>query len=342
MLNAQRFRAIIITAIIVAAIVLARPIVMPIIFSALCAMLMHPSVKKLEKKGLSLTLSSLIVGGIVSVLFIGIFTLLSYEGYKVISSLPSKNIEEITDNPIDKIDKVVAIDLKDYSAHIETVVNKSKEQFVKVIPDTLAGINNSLTFMLTCPIYIFFMLVCRSSIRKFYFTSFKPGNRGIASRILSQIEMVYTSYVKGLSLVIVIVAFLTGLGLFLLGIEHAIFIGILSGLLTLIPYIGVIISALIPIAVALLTKDSYWYVAGVAGIYALVQFLEGNIITPKIMGNQVGVNPLMVILGIVIFGSIGGVIGMLLTVPVLALIKTVAFYVPGWKPIRYLLSVKKN
>ena len=151
--------------------------------------------------------------------------------------------------------------------------------------------------------------------------------------------MVYIKYLRGLLLVVIIVGTLTGLGLYFLGIEYAFVLGALTGILTLVPYLGVLISALIPIAIALLTKDSFWYAGGVVGIYALVQFIEGNIITPKIMGKQVGINPLMVILGIVIFGSIGGILGMLMTVPVLALFKIISFYIPSWKPFRALLEV---
>ena len=79
MLNTRRFRAIIVTAIVVTTIVLAKSLVMPIIFSALCAMFMHPLVKRLEKLGLSLTFSSVIVGGVISIFLFGLFTVISYE-----------------------------------------------------------------------------------------------------------------------------------------------------------------------------------------------------------------------------------------------------------------------
>lgn len=340
MLTSRLFRTIIICTIGVLLIYYAKLLVMPIIFSALCAMFIHPWIKQLEKLGLSLKVASLIVVLLIGLLMTSVLGLIIYEGVDIISNLPTDNVEALTDDPMKKIDNATAVDLSSYNAEINALIARSKEQLIGLLPETLININNVIFFLISCPIYIFFMLVCRSSIHGFYYTSFKPKNRQIANRILSQIELVYIKYLKGLLYVSVIIAVLTGISLYFLGIQYAFFIGALSGILSLVPYVGVIVSALIPIAIAFLTKDSIWYTAGVVGIYIVVQFIEGNIITPKIMGNQVGVNPLMVILGIVIFGAIGGIMGMLLTVPILALIKTIALYIPGWKPLRVLLDVK--
>ena len=129
------------------------------------------------------------------------------------------------------------------------VMLKTKKTGIQFAMSTLLNINTVISFLLTCPIFIFFMLITRSQIRKFYYTSFKQENRAIANRILQQIEMVYIGYIRGLIYVMSIVGVLTGLGLFALGIEYAFFLGVLAGLLTVIPYLGVIVSALIPIVI---------------------------------------------------------------------------------------------
>lgn len=340
MLTTRLFRTIIVGALIVVLVYYATMLVMPIVFSALCAMFIHPWVKRMERLGIGLRLASLISVVIIGSILTAGFALIIYQGVNIVSDLPKDNVEEFQDDPLQKIDEEIHVNLKSYDSEIDAFIASTKTKMIESAPETILNINNVILFLITCPIYIFFMLVCRAQIRSFYYSSFKPGNRKIANRILSQIERVYISYLSGLLYVSLIIAVLTGLGLFILGIEYAIFIGILSGILTIVPYIGVIISALIPIIIAFLTKDSMWYTVGVIGVYIVVQFIEGNIITPKIMGNQVGVNPLMVILGIVIFGAIGGIMGMLLTVPILALLKTIAVYIPGWKPIEELLKVR--
>lgn len=338
MVNKRAYRTIILTAILVVTIYHTQAISMTIIFSGLCAMLVHPLVKKLEKIGLNLVASSLIVVVVTAVVLTGLFGLIAYQGSEIIASLPTEKMETVVDNPIGALDEKVDANLRAYPEQIDALLKKSKSAIGSFAISAISMTNATITFLISCPIFIFFMLISRRQIRSFYYSSFKRKKRAIANRILQQIEMVYISYIRGLFYVMLVVAVLTGAGLFALGIDYAIFLGMLAGLLTLIPYVGVFLSALIPVMVAILTKDSLWYTAGVIGVFALVQFLEGNIITPKIMGKQVGVNPLVVILSIIIFGAIGGILGMILTIPVLALLKTIAFYIPGWKPFRQLLQ----
>ena len=137
----------------------------------------------------------------------------------------------------------------------------------------------------------------------------------------NDIENVVKGYISGLLLVTIIVAVLNSVGLLVLGIDHAIFFGILSGLLTIIPYIGIFIGAFLPVVMALLTKDSLWYPAGVIIVFSVVQFLEGNFITPRITGSKVSVNALAAIVALLIGGKIMGIAGMILAVPALGIIK---------------------
>ena len=113
------------------------------------------------------------------------------------------------------------------------------------------------------------------------------------------------------------------IGLLALGIDHAIFFGILSGVLTIIPYVGIIIGALFPLIMALITKDSIWYAVGVVIVFAVVQFLEGNFITPRITGSKVSINALAAIIALVIGGKILGIAGMILAVPAIGVLKII-------------------
>src|SRR5690606_27996813 len=144
--------------------------------------------------------------------------------------------------------------------------------------------------------------------------------------------------ILGLFTVIVIIAVLNTVGLFALGIKHAIFFGALSAILTIISYAGVFLGSLLPAIFALVTKDSLWYPVGVIGIFAVVQFLEGNFITPNIVGNQVSVNPFAAIVGLLIGGMMLGATGMIFAIPLLAIIKVICDGVESAKPIGYLIG----
>src|SRR5690606_1980730 len=106
------------------------------------------------------------------------------------------------------------------------------------------------------PIYMFLFLIYRNRFRKF-FVSLLPNNDEHTWR--KDIANVLRGYISGLLLVTLIVSILNTVGLLLLGIDHAIFFGVLSGILTIIPYVGIFIGAVLPAIFALLMKDSAWY-----------------------------------------------------------------------------------
>ncbi|NVK62980.1 MAG: AI-2E family transporter [Flavobacteriales bacterium] len=341
MIKKKTYRTIILCALLAVTIYHTKAISMTIIFSALAAMILHPLVQKLEEKGASLPLASIVVVVGISIVLASIFGFLGYEGTKIVANLPSDKVETTIEDPAEVINEQTNIDLSKYPEQIDDILNKAKKAATKFAISGISSLNATITFLVSCPIFIFFMLISRCQLRKFYYLSFRKKNRHIANRILEQISLVYSRYVRGMVYVMCIVAVLTGLGLYLLGIQHAIYLGLLAGFLTIIPYFGIFVSAAVPVFIALMTKDSLWYAAGVIGVFIVVQFLEGNLITPKIMGEQVGLNPLVVIISIIIFGAIGGILGMVLTIPILALLKIVAYYIPGWKPFRHLLKSNK-
>jgi predicted PurR-regulated permease PerM len=156
---------------------------------------------------------------------------------------------------------------------------------------------------------------------------------------LHKIERVVRSYILGMFIVILIVAVLNSLGLMLLGIQHAIFFGVLAAILIVIPYVGIIVGSLLPILFALVTKDSLWYPVGVLGLFWGVQVLEGNFITPNIVGNKVSINPFAAILALFFSGIVWGIPGMVLSIPLLAIFKVICDAVKPLQSIGFLLGV---
>ena len=134
------------------------------------------------------------------------------------------------------------------------------------------------------------------------------------------------------------VGVLNSIGLLLLGIENAIVYGLIAALMTIIPYIGIFISAAIPVSIAYLTKDSMWYPIGVIVIFTVVQYLEANVIYPKVVGAQLNLSTWATLVGIVIGTIIWGIAGMILITPLLAILKIVSDYIPQWKPVNLLLN----
>ncbi len=320
---------------------LGSSILMPIIFSGFIAFLLLPMsnfTERLVGRGISSLISVLFACSIL----VGIMFAVAIEVSRIAEDMPqmAKAPQELLDGPTRQIKR----ELRKTKSKYETIVVHALEQFkegaTQLVEGTVSGLKETVLFFIVCPIYIFFFLLYRRNIYNFYIEYFNEERVGVGTSILNDIKNVLHQYLKGLFLVVLIVSALTTCGLLALQIKYAVFIGVMSGILTLIPFIGVFISATIPILIAFATKDSSLYAVGVICLYAVVQFLEGNIITPRVMGKQVNINPLIIIIGLVLMGSIAGIIGMILTIPVLAVIKTVIDHAPNLKPWQYLLEDK--
>ncbi|WP_262922904.1 AI-2E family transporter [Hymenobacter cellulosilyticus] len=155
---------------------------------------------------------------------------------------------------------------------------------------------------------------------------------------VDNIQTVVQAYISGLLKVIVIVAVLNGIGLVALGVKFAIFFAIFASVLAVIPYIGIMIGATLPALITLVETGSPLQALGVIGVFVFVQFLEGNFITPMITGSQVSINPLAAILALILGNELWGTPGMILSIPIMAVIKVVLDASKVTEPWGFLLG----
>jgi predicted PurR-regulated permease PerM len=342
----QSAKSIFIISMVIVALYFFGNVLMPIIFSGMVSIILLPFARFWENMGISKGFSALITVLIISILIIGVVFVIIIQSQDIVQELPDlmksnkdflniKNIPFTSDSIQTYIDR-----------HIDTLTNivqELKGALISLIEGSFIGLKNTLFFLFSCPIYIFFMLLYRDNVFRFVEAYHKKEHdEGEGRKIIEEVKGSLYQYLKGLILVILIIGVLTTVGLYILGIKNALFFGIVAAILAPIPYIGVIVSALIPTVLALLTKDSGWYAVGVIGIFAFIQFIEGNFITPRIMGNNTNVNPLIILVSLVIFGSITGILGVILTVPLLAVIKVIINYYPNLKPWTYLFEEEKS
>ncbi|HMO33039.1 MAG TPA: AI-2E family transporter [Lacibacter sp.] len=168
----------------------------------------------------------------------------------------------------------------------------------------------------------------------------KLAGRAYADRLhhlLRNIIHTYFHFIRGMLLVYLIVGILNSIGLLALGIEHAILFGFLTAIMTIIPYVGIFVSALLPITLAWVTKDSIWYPLGVVGVFGFVQYLEANVIFPKVVAAQLNVSTWATLVAFIAGGIVWGVNGMILFIPFVAILKMVSDVVPEWAALNVLL-----
>ncbi len=311
------YKVLMVTALLIATIILAQDIVTPILISGILTIVLLPLVKRLEQK-ISSTLAITIVLLSAFIVFVLVGILIVNQFTSLVKDLP--NLETKFNSFMDHISNSLQSELGMSVKEQNQLLKNSLATLGGYATGLLSATTNVLSLLIQIPIYIFLFLIYRDRFRAFFMSLLSEKEEASWKK---DIENVVQGYISGLLLVTLIVASLNSVGLLVLGIDHAIFFGILSGILTIIPYVGIFIGALLPVTMALLTKDSMWYPAGVIIIFSIVQFLEGNFITPRITGSKVSINALAAIIALLIGGKILGVTGMILAVPALGIIKII-------------------
>jgi len=216
--------------------------------------------------------------------------------------------------------------------------NKSLENAGTMISSTFGSIGSTLTGVVLVPLFAFFLLYYRDFFREFFFKAFRSSPQTKVDETLNKIYDVVQSYLLGLVTVMGIVAILNTIGLMVMGIDYAWFFGSLAALLMLLPYIGIAIGSILPALYALAVKDAAWYAVGVIAWFQVVQFLEGNIITPNIVGSKVSINPLMAIISILLGGMLFGLAGLIIALPLTATVKVIFDAIPSMEAFGFLIG----
>jgi len=334
------YKLFVVIALSITAIIVAKDIVIPMAFAGFLAVVMLPVIKRLESRKIGTAISITIVL-LTTVILLGlVIWLIIDQVVGLLNDLP--NLQVKFEKYLNDFSRTLRRDFGISTLEQNKLLGEFMRNVSLYLGDILLSTTTAISTLIQIPIYIFLFLIYRDKFRDF-FLSLVPGDEEFLWK--TDIERVVQGYISGLTLVTLIIASLNCIGLLALGIDHAIFFGILSGVLTIIPYVGIIIGALFPILMALITKDSIWYTIGVIIVFTVVQFLEGNFITPRITGSKVSINALAAILALVIGGKILGIAGMILAVPAIGVLKILLSHSDHLKPFVILLedtNGKKN
>jgi len=156
--------------------------------------------------------------------------------------------------------------------------------------------------------------------------------------ILTQIKGAVQSYISGLIFEMIAVSALTSIGLYFIGVKYAILLGIITGILNLIPYIGILVAGILTILSSLTGSPEVSLILGVIIVNLVVQLIDNNILVPMIINTKVQINAFVSIVGIIIGGQIAGIAGMFLAIPILAILKIVFDRIESAEPWGYLMG----
>ncbi|QEC70084.1 AI-2E family transporter [Panacibacter ginsenosidivorans] len=313
-----------------------KTLFIPLFLGLLIAIVMYPVCKWFEKHGWSRYLAIAACLLIITLLFSSLFILLAWqlnvfsEDAPAILSKLEVSVQQMQTWMSNNIG--VATDLKN------NWVERFSGTIGSVLQSTLQTTINTLFILFLTPVYTALFMYHRKTFVQ-YIKLITPGNyQHQLDNILQQTIHTYFNYIKGMVLVYLIVGILNSIGLFALGVKHPVLFGMLCAIMTIIPYIGIFISALLPISVVWLETGNILYPVGVIAVFSFVQYLEANVIFPKVVGTQLHVSTFAMLVAIIAGGIVWGVSGMILFIPFVAILKIISDNIEEWKPINVLLS----
>ncbi|WP_240894433.1 AI-2E family transporter [Parapedobacter sp. SGR-10] len=325
---------------ILALMYMAQSVLLPLLFATLISISLFPLARFFERLRLGKAFSSLLAVMVAICIISAIIWFIVHQ-----SIIIGKDATAITDKVLSVLEsgqqwlyEKFGIGKNQVMDKLREQGNQSLENVAGVITSTFGSIGNMLASAILVPLYSFFMLYYRDFFREFFFKAFKSAPQRKVNEVLNKIYEVVQSYLVGLVTVMGIVAILNTIGLMIMGIDYAWFFGTLASLLMLLPYIGIAIGSILPALFALAVKDSAWYAVGVIAWFQVVQFLEGNIITPNIVGSKVSINPLMAIIGIFLGGMLFGLAGLILALPLIATLKVIFDAIPSMEAFGFLIG----
>lgn len=185
------------------------------------------------------------------------------------------------------------------------------------------SVTSVFVFVALLPIYIFLMLFYRNLLLRFVFLWFPEKMHARVGDVLREMQVIIKSYLFGLLIQVSYMTVLLGGILLIIGIKHALLIGIIFAFLNLIPYVGALIGNIIGVLLTLASSTELWPIFAVLGTIAAVQFLDNNILMPRIVGSKVKINAMATIVGVLVGGEIAGIAGMFLSLPIIAILKII-------------------
>lgn len=314
-------------------------IFMPLAFSALIAMLLDPISNFLQRFKINRMASIILSMLLLFLLLSSIVSLLSIQLVQFADRLPeaSEKIQSVSNDLIQFFEVTFNLSpnrqVEFFEQGLETVVNRSGEY----LSSALGATTNIFTTLGLLPFFVFFMMYYKNMYRTFLHNVWEDKNKEIDS-VIDSIQAVTQNYIIGMMTVITLLAILNAIGLWVVGIEHTLFFAVFAAILAVIPYIGIILGSLPAVIFALLFTDSLFNPLAVISVFAIVQFLEGNFITPNVIGSRVSINPFMALLALIIGGQLWGISGMILFVPFLGILKCIFDQVEELKPYGYLFG----
>lgn len=314
-----------------------RSVLLPFLVAWLIAYLLNPIVRfiqdrlKLKKRFVAVLITFALLIGLLILLFVSITPLVENEVYQINNLIATYDLQSFTVNGIPlSVHDFIAKNI-DFDSIRNVLSKESASETIRYLIPTLENIvSNSISFIFGFTVvfiiilYLIFILLDYDKINKLWMDLIPHRHRAFVSRVTVDVERSMNTYFRHQALICVIVAILFATGFQIIGLPLAIILGILIGFLHMIPYMHII--SIVPATLLCWLKvsqtgESFWVLIGLVFlIYLVVQCIIDLILVPRIMGKAMGLNPAIILLSLSIWGSLMGIAGMIIAIPLTTLL----------------------
>jgi predicted PurR-regulated permease PerM len=319
--------------------IIAQSLILPLVFAVIIGILMSPAVNFLNRKGIHRTLAIGAVLLLTICIIAGLIIVVSLQSDRMAAALPQLSLKfhELLNSMVVALTNRFDLDATQLYTWLENLRTEIISASGNYIGSTLNTVGGIVAAAVLTPVYTFMILLYQPHLVLFIHKLFGSDNDKNINEILTETRVIVRSYLVGLFIEISIVAVLNVAGLMIIGIEYALILGLIGALLNVIPYLGAIIAMTIFMLIALITKTPM-HMLYVLVMYGIIQFLDNNILVPKIIGSKVRLNALTSILAVIAGAAIWGIPGMFLSIPITAIVKLILDRVESLKVWGFLLG----
>lgn len=318
----------------------AKDFLMPLCIGGILATLFLPFCNWMENKKVSKCISVLLC--LLSFLFV-IFILISILGYKF--SELAFDLELVKQKAIATGTAIQKYIFDNLNISIEDqfqILKKEQPSYSNIMQIILGSVAHLFVNTILVLVYFVFLLYYRNHIKIFLIKITKPNQRDEMHQIIFSATHISQQYLLGLSKMIFLLWIMYGIGFSIIGVQNAVFFAILCGLLEIVPYVGNITGTVVTILFAAIHGGNPTLIIGIIITYGIVQFIQGWVLEPLILGPQLKINPLFTIIVLVLGELIWGIPGIILAIPLTAMLKIVCDHIELLKPYGFLIGEIKT
>ncbi len=313
-----------------------RDELVPLAFAGIFAILLNPLFVRLQRYKIPRVIAIIITLLVALILVCAVMYFLSSQIARFGEALPElkKKLTTIVTEGEHWLNDKFGIAMEKQADMLNQAIEKSKGLMGQTVTTVLGTVGVTLLL----PIYIFLFLFYKPLILNFLYEVFAEENSKQVADILNQTKSSIQSYMIGLLLEALVVAILNSTALLILGVKYAVLFGVLGALLNMIPYLGGLIAIILPVLMSLATGDGYTTPILVVAAYTVIQFIDNNILVPRIVSSKVKINALISIVIVLLGNALWGVPGMFLSIPFVAILKIIFDRIESLKPWGKLLG----